>query len=132
MGAHNTVATLSKDVAREWGEAVDALKSDVSYLTLYLGFRGDIVQHGATAANVWVYESNAVGRIWEQPTDDDSPAMFVSFPSLKDPQHQDLQHHTAEVVMLCRWEPFAAWAASTPNNRPEPYEACNQSRSEIG
>jgi len=26
-------------------------------------------------------------------------------------------------VTICRWEPFSAWADSTPANRPEEYEA---------
>ena len=92
-------------------------------MSLYLGFRGDIREHGATPANVWVYESTDVGRVWERPTDEDAPAMYVSFPSLKDTAHQDPQRHTAEVVTICRWEPFSKWAQGAPGDRPEEYEA---------
>ena len=123
MGAHNTAAALPKGVAPDWRKAVESLKSGVSYLSLYLGFRGDIRQHGATPANVWVYESNDVGRVWERPLDEGAPAMYVTFPSLKDAAHRDPQHHTGEVVVICRWEPFSAWAGSTLANRPEEYEA---------
>lgn len=123
MGAHNTAAALPKDVVPEWHEAIASLKSGVSYVTLYLGFRGDIRQHGATPANIWVYESNDIGRVWERPTEEEAPGMFVSFPSLKDTAHQDHEHHTAEVVVICRWEPFSAWAQSAPGDRPEEYEA---------
>jgi all-trans-retinol 13,14-reductase len=123
MGAHNTANALPDGVAPHWRAAVGALKSGVSYGSLYLGFRGDIRQHGATPANVWVYESDEVGRVWERPSEEDAPAMYVSFPSLKDPAHADPQHHTAEVVTICRWEPFSAWAGSTPTNRPDQYEA---------
>ena len=107
----------------DWREAVESLKSGISYVSLYLGFRGDIRQHGATPANVWIYESNDVGRVWERPADEEAPAMFVSFPSLKDTAHRDPEHHTAEVVAICRWEPFSAWARGTPGDRPEEYEA---------
>jgi all-trans-retinol 13,14-reductase len=123
MGAHNTVAALPTGVAPDWRAAVGSLPSGVSYVSLYLGFRGDIRQQGATPANVWVYESNDVGRMWERPTDEDAPALYVSFPSLKDTAHGDPQRHTAEVVTICRWEPFAGWARSTPASRPEEYEA---------
>jgi len=123
MGAHNTAAALPDGIVADWREAVASLKSSVSYVTLYLGFRGDIRQHGATAANIWVYESNDVGRVWERPSDEDAPAIYVSFPSLKDSAHRDPLHHTAEVVVLCRWEPFSAWAGGTPADRPEEYEA---------
>lgn len=123
MGAHNTAAALPEGVAPKWRDAVSSLKPSVSYITLYLGFRGDIGQHGATPANVWIYESEDVGRVWENPADEDAPALFVSFPSLKDAAHQDSVHHTGEVVALCRWEPFSAWKRSTLEHRPEEYEA---------
>lgn len=61
--------------------------------------------------------------MWERPADEEAPALFVSFPSLKDPAHADPEHHTAEVTCLCRWEPFSAWAGSAPGHRPEEYEA---------
>jgi len=123
MGAHNTVAALPDDVAPDWRKAVQALKSGVSYVTLYLGFRGDIRQCGASAANVWVYESEDIGRLWEHPADEDAPHLFVSFPTLKDPAHRDAEHHTGEVFALCPWEAFSAWADSAPAHRPEEYEA---------
>jgi all-trans-retinol 13,14-reductase len=123
MGAHNTAAALPGGVAPDWREAIAALKPSVSYISLYLGFRGDIHEHGATPANVWIYETGDVGRMWEHPTDEQAPALYVSFPSLKDAAHRDPQRHTAEVVAICRWEPFAAWAGSSPANRPEEYRA---------
>jgi all-trans-retinol 13,14-reductase len=123
MGAHNTATALPSAVVPKWREAVAGLKSGVSYVSLYLGFRGDIREHGATAANVWVYESNEVGQLWERPADEDAPAMYVSFPSLKDTSHRDVQRHTAEVVTICRWESFSMWAQGAPGDRPEEYEA---------
>ncbi len=123
IGAHNTAAALPDEVAGEWGQAVRSLPSSTAYVGLYLGFRGDIRERGATAANVWVYESEDVGRLWEHPADEDAPGMFVSFPSLKDPAHRDRERHTAEVMVMCGWEPFAAWANSSPGRRPEEYEA---------
>ena len=123
MGAHNTVAALPGGVAPEWRQAVASLRSGVSYVSLYLGFHGDIREHGATPANIWVYEDTDVGRVWERPADKDAPAMYVSFPSLKDPAHQDPQRHTAEVVALCRWDSFSKWAQGAPGARPEEYEA---------
>jgi len=123
MGAHNTAAALPDDVAPDWLEAIESFEPGVSYVTLYLGLRGDIRLHGATPANIWVYESNEIGRVWERPADQDAPALYVSFPSLKDAAHQDPQRHTAEVVAICRWEPFSAWARSAPGDRPEEYAA---------
>jgi all-trans-retinol 13,14-reductase len=123
MGARNTVAALPADTSPEWRRDIESLESSVSYVTLYLGFRGDIRAHGATTANVWVHESMDVGRVWERPADEDAPSLFVSFPSVKDPAHPDPARHTAEILAICRWEPFAAWSGSTLGNRSEEYGA---------
>jgi phytoene dehydrogenase-like protein len=123
IGARNTLAALPGEVAPAWRESLARFQPGLSYIALYIGFHGDIRAGGATAANVWVYESNDVGRVWEQPADEDAPSMFVSFPSLKDAAHDRPLRHTAEVVALCRWDPFAAWAQSSPGRRPEEYEA---------
>lgn len=123
MGARNTVAALPAGIALDWRRDVESLKSSMSYVSLYLGLRGDVRAHGATPANVWVYESNDVGRLWERPEQEDPPGLFVSFPSLKDPAHKDREHHTAEVVAGCRWETFSAWADSAPGHRPADYAA---------
>jgi phytoene dehydrogenase-like protein len=123
MGARNTLAALPEGAAPGWRESLARFQPGLSYITLYVGFHGDIRAGGATAANVWIYESEDVGRVWEKPADEDAPSIFVSFPSLKDAAHASPQRHTAEVVALCRWDPFAAWAGSTRGRRPEEYEA---------
>lgn len=123
MGAHNTLAALPGDVAPAWRESLARFQPGLSYVTLYVGFHGDVRAGGATAANVWVYESDDVGRVWERPADEDAPSIFVSFPSLKDTAHDSPLRHTAEVVAICPWEAFAAWSGSSPGRRPEEYEA---------
>jgi all-trans-retinol 13,14-reductase len=123
MGAHNTVTALPRGAAPAWRESLSRLEPGLSYVALYLGFRGDIRSRGATAANVWVYESEDVGRVWERPADEDAPSFVVSFPSLKDAAHGDPLRHTAEVIAVCRWDPFADWSGTSPGRRPEGYEA---------
>ena len=98
-----------------------SLRPGLSYLALYLGFDGDIAAAGATAANVWIYESDDIGRVWQAPADEDAPGLFVSFPSLKDPGNQG--KHTAEVVALCDAQAFGAWLHLPAGERPEKYLA---------
>lgn len=62
---------------------------------------------GASSANHWIYEQDDVGRLWHSPVDEDAPALFVSFPSLKDPARHG--PHTAEVLALVDPEAFEAW-----------------------
>ena len=123
MGARNTVAALPEGSFPAWRREIESMPSGVSYVSLYLGLRGDIRAQGASAANLWLYESDDVGRVWERPADEPAPALYVSFPSLKDPGHPDPVHHTAEVVALCRWDTFAPWAGSATGRRPEEYQA---------
>ncbi|MGZ5038442.1 MAG: phytoene desaturase family protein [Usitatibacter sp.] len=123
MGALNTVHALTHGVGDAWRGKVEKLASTLSYVSLYVGFRGDIRALGASASNVWIYESEHVGRIWDRPLDDPAPGMFVSFPSLKDPAHPDALHHTAEIVVPCRWQAFERWEGGEPHYRSPLYEA---------
>jgi all-trans-retinol 13,14-reductase len=123
MGARNTATALTPGAAPAWRDAVQSLRSSISYVNLYLGLRGDIGAHGATSANVWIHEGDDVAAVWEPPWTAAAPGLFVSFPSLKDPDRRAPGRHTAEVIALCRWAPFAAWAESAPGQRPAAYAA---------
>jgi all-trans-retinol 13,14-reductase len=123
IGAPNTAACLDAldGPAAAWRAELAGFEPGLSYLSLYLGFEGDIAAAGATSANVWIYESEDIGRVWRSPADEDAPALFVSFGSLKDPQHRG--GPTAEVLALCDAAPFARWLALPGGERPEDYLA---------
>ena len=121
MGVTNTVACLDAHVAPAWHETVQALRPGLSYLSLYLGFDGDIAAAGASAANVWIYESEDIGQICQEPAEHDAPGLFVSFPSLKDPACAG--KHTAEVVAFCDAHAFGPWLHVPPGERPKEYLA---------
>ena len=121
MGVTHTVACLDAQVAPAWHDTVQALRPGLSYLALYLGFEGDIAGAGASAANLWIYASEDIGRVWEAPADEDAPALFVSFPSLKDPAHAG--KHTGEVLALCDARSFAPWLNNPAVGAPEQYQA---------
>ena len=107
MGAANTVACLPEGEARAWREEIQALAPGLGFVALYIGLEGDIAAAGATSANHWIYEQEAIGRVWQQPADEDAPGLFVSFPSLKDPSWQGAP--TAEVLALVDPAVFAPW-----------------------
>jgi all-trans-retinol 13,14-reductase len=122
MGAHNTAACLGPDHAQAWQSELKAFKPGLSYLSLYVGLEGDIAAAGASAANFWIYESTDIGRVWQQPADEDAPGLFVSFPSLKDASSGGAP--TAEVLGLCDATAFAPWVElKAGDDRPEDYLA---------
>jgi all-trans-retinol 13,14-reductase len=121
MGVTNTVACLDAQLAPAWQDMVRAFRPGLSYLALYLGFDADIAAAGATAANVWIYESEEIGRVWRFPADEDAPALFVSFPSLKDPAH--VGKHTGEMLAMCDTQTFRPWLHLPRGERPEEYLA---------
>lgn len=117
MGVRNTVACLADEpLAAGWRSQVHQVAPGVGYVGLYLGFDGDIAAAGASSANRWIYASDDIGRVWRAPADEDAPALFVSFPSLKDPSWTG--PHTAEVLALVDAAAFAPWLASSNDGAP--------------
>jgi all-trans-retinol 13,14-reductase len=126
IGARNTVGLLPTDLREsDWAREILSFAPSVCHVALYLGLEGDIRACGATPSNHWFHETWDInGGVWRDPVEEPSaPALFVSFPSLKDPAHDpgDRQRHTAEMVAMVSWEPFALWSDSTLRNRPDDY-----------
>lgn len=121
MGAANTVRCLEPGAAPEWQEQVRAFAPGLSYVALYLGLDGDIQAAGASSANHWIYESEDIAAVWERPAQEDAPSLFVSFPSLKDPDARG--RPTAELIATMDAVVFAPWLALPDDRRPPEYRA---------
>lgn len=121
MGVANTVACLAAGDAAAWQETVRGLGPGLSYVCLYVGLDGDVAAAGATSANHWIYETDAVGALWSQPAERDAPGLFVSFPSLKDPAYAGKP--TCEVVAVVDADAFEPWLAATPGGDRQAYAA---------
>jgi len=130
-GVQATVETLLPGELRDssWGREVMALPPSVCHVGLYIGLEGDIQAAGATLANHWIYDTPRIDALWDDPFEQvRAPALFVSFPSLKDPAHaQGASRHTAEIVAWSDWKVFEPWADSEWSRRPEDYTALRAS-----
>jgi all-trans-retinol 13,14-reductase len=126
-GAHNTLRLLpSAQVDYAWAQDLTELASSTGYVGLYLGLEGDVAQAGADTANTWIYESWAVGGGWDDPfAQPRAPALFVAFPSLRDPVHEPgpQRRHTAEVIALVDWGAFAQWDRTVRDDGMRPGSA---------
>ena len=121
MGVVNTVACLDPSHAPDWHNELKRFAPGLSYISLFLGFEGDIKKAGASSANIWIYESEDIGAVWTDLTDEDAPGLFVSFPSLKDPC--TTSKPTAEVLAICDASAFTKWLVHPEVKPDEEYHA---------
>ena len=132
VGVGATVRRLLPPHIREaaWAREVTALAPAPCHVCLYLGFKGDIRQAGASAANQWFYETWSTEEDgWDVHPDraelGRAPILYCSFPSLKDPDHDPaLACGTpAKSSRSLHWESFAAFRDAQWKKRGEAYDA---------
>lgn len=130
-GALPTVERLLPPEQREapWARSIAALRPSPCHVCLYLGFKGDIRAAGAGSANKWFYETwSKDAGTWDFEREEEAPVLYVSFPSLKDPDHDpgpDLLH-TGEVVTFVPYDTFAPFRDGRWRKRGPEYEALKQ------
>jgi all-trans-retinol 13,14-reductase len=116
IGVRNTLRRLpSYDVDYHWARDGYTLQPSVGAVLLHLGLEGDIAAKGATPTNEWIYDSWNVDAVWRDPGNEPrAPALFVSFPSLRDPSHDPGPHqkHICELIAPVEWTVFAQWDKS--------------------
>lgn len=128
IGAGETVKQLLPEEIRqgEWAREIATFKPSICHFDLFLGFEGDIAQHGATRSNHWFYESwETNDAIWATPDDEPIPMAFVSFPSLKDPTHDPgpANRCTGEMLAWADWSSVARFAEGGAEEHPEEWKA---------
>lgn len=128
-GAKTTVNRLLPEPYRlqPWAEEIRAIPDSPPYLCLNLAFKGDIKAEGAKSGNMWLYTvDNNDTQLWDIANPDERPhLLYVSFPSLKDPDHDagPEQMHTGECVTFVDWDNFAQWQHTEFGDREPDYEA---------
>ncbi len=133
VGAQATVTRLLPESygAQDWYQTIKPLNPASAHVCLYLGFKGDITETGASGANMWFYKTwDQTIESWrvdpDTPVEDwpEPPVLYCSFPSLKDPEHDPGPEtmHTGEVVTFVPWEVFEEWTDTRWKKRPEAYD----------
>lgn len=126
-GAKSTIKNLlpNKYANSRWGNSILSIKSSPPYICLNLGFKGDIKKAGASSANQWLFNTwdNNI-TYWDFTNPDEKPhILYVSFPSLKDPDHDSGEElkETGECITFIKWDTFQKWENTTLKKREEDY-----------
>jgi len=132
IGAGETVKHLLPEEIRQqpWAQEIATFKPSICHFDLFLGFEGDIAQHGATRANHWFYDSwDTNDAIWEATGSGSIPMMFVSFASLKDPTHDPgpSNKHTGDMLVWADWSSVAKFADGGADEHADEWAAFKQS-----
>ena len=127
IGAGETVSRLlPKEISQQkWAAEIAALKPSICHFEMFLGFEGDITQHGATRSNHWFFESwDTNDGTWSD-TEKPIQMMFASFPSLKDAEHDPgpSMRHTGQFMVLADWSTVADFAAGGAKEHPDEWRA---------
>lgn len=135
ISAAGVLATVNRMLpeaarAQEWARALGSIKPAACHVCLYVGFKGDITQAGGMKASRWFYETwDHVVPEWDiHDPGAQAPALYCSFPSLKDPRHVPgpEQLHTGEIITFCSFDAFAPWKDTRWKKRGEDYDALKQ------
>lgn len=130
-GALPTLERMLPLEARQagWARELAQLQPGPAHVCLYLGFKGDIRKAGAGSNNFWFYDTWDVEQdAWQVGGDGplgNVPALYVSFPSLKNPRHDPgpEQRHTGEAVTFVPWDAFTRFLGTKWMRRGDDYEA---------
>jgi phytoene dehydrogenase-like protein len=124
IGIRNTLRRLpSPDVDYLWAREGYSLQPSVGAVLLHVGLEGDIAAKGASPVNEWIYDSWDVDALWRDPQNEPrAPALFVSFPSLRDPSHESgpRRQHVCELIAPIEWNVFAQWDQSLSDEGMRP------------
>jgi len=133
-GALNTYFRLLPDA----GPAVVALRErlarlgrSTAHLSLYVGLAHSDDELGLQGTNLWIYRDEKhdenVARFLADP-DAPLPAVYISFPSRKDPSFQVRRpgRATIEVITAASAEWFTPWRGTGWNKRGDDYDALKQ------
>ncbi|MEO0559594.1 MAG: NAD(P)/FAD-dependent oxidoreductase [Bacteroidota bacterium] len=127
MGAGETIKRLlPADIqSQDWATEIADMRPSLCHFETYLGFEGDIAKHGATRFNHWFFESWDVRDILWSDTSAPIRGGFVSFPTLKDEDHNPgpSHRHTGQFMILADWSTVAPFAEGGANERPDEWKA---------
>ncbi len=98
-----------------------------SCMSLFCAVDMDMRGRGFDSGNYWYYRHTDIDAIYKRAQlalpGDQLDVMFVSVPTLKDPEYRPNGHHLLEAFTFVPYAPFERWAGTHPDERDAGYAA---------
>jgi len=140
-GLYNTFQKLlpPKLAAKSYySQICKELKPGVAAMNVFLGLNASAEELGVKRQNCWAFTTNNIDQDGldyfnmdvDQALDADVPLIFISFPSVKDPEwanHPGRENKTTcAIVTLANWKWFSKWQDGQVKKRGDDYEEIKQ------
>ncbi|HEU4384049.1 MAG TPA: NAD(P)/FAD-dependent oxidoreductase [Anaeromyxobacteraceae bacterium] len=126
-GARATFLKLvPPEVPLPFRETVARAEPGMAHVSLYLGLSASPERLGVRGENFWIHDSLDQDALWARRGGvgaGDVSHVYLSFPSLKDPQARS---HTAEIVTAVDGAGFARWAGTAWKRRGAEYQGLKE------
>jgi all-trans-retinol 13,14-reductase len=129
-GVINTFNDLvPRDIVTKHGydKHLKTVTSSKAHLGMYIGLKASPQELNLPKTNFWIfphYDADQAYKDFEADMNQDFPAVYISFPSAKDPEWQrnNPNKSTIEIVAPCPYEWFAKWKDEPWGKRGDEYE----------
>jgi len=122
---------LGEDAPIPFREDLRRLPRSMAHVSLYLGLSRSAAELGVKGENLWIHDELDQDRMWERRGElmaGTAPQIYVSFPSMKDPEARG---HTAEIIATVDASDFGPWAATGWMKRGDAYLALKDRIAEV-
>lgn len=111
----------------EYHKRLKEVESSKAHLGMYIGLKGSTEELKLPKTNFWIfpdYDADASLQAFEQDKNQALPAVYISFPSAKDPewQRKHSDKSTIEIVAPCPYEWFEQWENEPWGKRGADYD----------
>ena len=124
---------LPARISRKYGydKLIRKVKPSIAHLGAYIGIRESAEQLGLPKTNFWIYPDTAHKEnlaAFESDYHAEFPAVYISFPSAKDPAWESRYPNSAtiEIVAPAFFEAFEPWKDKPWGKRGEDYDALKE------
>jgi all-trans-retinol 13,14-reductase len=128
MNTFNELLPAQLSETQDYRGKLGSVQSSMAHLGMYIGLKGSSEALKLPKTNFWIfpdYDADGNLEAFEKDKTQDLPAVYISFPSAKDPewQRKNPDKSTIEIVAPCPYEWFAKWEDKPWGKRGADYEA---------